>query len=190
MGHRMWGRLFFCSLVAGALLATGCSSKKRIILLTNGDDPYWDVVRSGMKDAERDFKLSEGNLKIEVDKNDATPKGQIDKLTQYANQTDIAAVAISATDAKNTQLADAMRQLIKQGIQVITLDSDVDRETFARCAVCVFGNRQRDRRPRIGQGRQRAAARRWKLRGVRGHKVRVERNGTHAGFRRRGRRGF
>ena len=139
MGHRMWGRLFFCSLVAGALLATGCSSKKRIILLTNGDDPYWDVVRSGMKDAERDFKLSEGNLKIEVDKNDATPKGQIDKLTQYANQTDIAAVAISATDAKNTQLADAMRQLIKQGIQVITLDSDVDRENLRDARFAYLG---------------------------------------------------
>jgi ribose transport system substrate-binding protein len=123
------GRWSFCLLLGVLFLLTGCSNKKRVILLTNGDDPFWDVVRSGMKDAERDFKLSDGNLKVEVDKNDATPKGQIDKLTQYANQTDIAAVAISATDAKNTQLADAMRQLIKQGIQVITLDSDVDRDT-------------------------------------------------------------
>jgi ribose transport system substrate-binding protein len=128
--HHPHGRLFHC-IVGGAMLLVvcGCSGKKRVILLTNGDDPFWDVVRSGMKDAERDLKLSAGGLKIEVDKNDATPKGQIDKLTQYANQTDIAAVAISATDAKNTQLADALRQLIKQGVQVITLDSDVDRST-------------------------------------------------------------
>jgi ribose transport system substrate-binding protein len=133
------GRWGFCLLLGVLFLLTGCSNKKRIILLTNGDDPYWDVVRSGMKDAERDFKLSDGNLKIEVDKNDATPKGQIDKLTQYANQTDIAAVAISATDAKNTQLADAMRQLIKQGIQVITLDSDVDRETLRDARFAYLG---------------------------------------------------
>ena len=114
MGLSNVGSAVFLSVRGVALVATGCSNKKRVILVTNGDDPFWDVVRSGMKDAERDFKLSDGNLKVEVDKNDATPKGQIDKLTQYANQTDIAAVAISAIDAKNTQLADAMRQLISR----------------------------------------------------------------------------
>ena len=30
---------------------------KRVILLTNGADPFWDAMRAGMQDAEKDFKL-------------------------------------------------------------------------------------------------------------------------------------
>lgn len=112
---------------------------KRLILLTNGDVPFWDAMRSGMEDAARDFNLAHGGLKVEMDKNDGTPKGQIDKLTQYANQTDIAAVAISATDAKSTQMADAMRRLLKQGIAVITVDSDVDRRAARDARFAYFG---------------------------------------------------
>jgi ribose transport system substrate-binding protein len=97
-------------------------------MLTNGDDPFWDAMRAGMEDAGRDLKLADAGFKVELDKNDNTPKGQIDKLTQYANQTDIAAVALSSTDARSTQIADAMRALGKQGIKVITIDSDVDRK--------------------------------------------------------------
>lgn len=109
--------------------ATGSGKAKRLIMLTNGDDPFWDAMRAGMEDAARDLKLADAGFKVELDKNDNTPKGQIDKLTQYANQTDIAAVALSSTDARSTQIADAMRALGKQGIKVVTIDSDVDRKT-------------------------------------------------------------
>jgi ribose transport system substrate-binding protein len=109
--------------------ATGTGKPKRLIMLTNGDDPFWDAMRAGMEDAARDLKLADAGFKVELDKNDNTPKGQIDKLTQYANQTDIAAVALSSTDARSTQIADAMRALGKQGIKVVTIDSDVDRKT-------------------------------------------------------------
>ena len=115
-------------LVAVVAVGGGCrKDTKRVILLTNGDDPFWDAMRSGMEDAEKDLKLGEANLKAELDKNDNTPKGQVDKLKQYAGQTDIAGVAISVTDAKNVAIADAMRDLQKQGVTVITVDSDVDR---------------------------------------------------------------
>ena len=100
---------------------------KRLILLTNGDDPFWDAMRSGMEDAAKELKLDEAKLKAELDKNDNTPKGQVDKLKQYASQTDVAGVAVSVTDAKNVAIADAMRNLQKQGVKVITVDSDVDR---------------------------------------------------------------
>jgi ribose transport system substrate-binding protein len=104
-------------------------SAKRIILLTNGADPFWDAMRVGMQDAERDFKLADSGLRTVMDVNDGKPKGQIDRLRQYANQTDIAAVAVSVTDSKNLAIARAMEDCQKSGIKVIAIDSDVDRKT-------------------------------------------------------------
>jgi ribose transport system substrate-binding protein len=109
---------------------TNTGKTKRVILLTNGDDPFWDAMRSGMEKAAKDFDLAAANLRVEMDKNDGTSKGQIDKLKQYANQTDIAAVAISVTDADNAALSRAMKDLDKAGIKVITIDSDINREKF------------------------------------------------------------
>ena len=61
-----------------ALVAAGCGSSsatavssaapaagaadggKRIILLTNGADPFWDAMRAGMQDAEKEFELAGG----------------------------------------------------------------------------------------------------------------------------------
>src|SRR5262245_60708802 len=81
---------------------------KRIILLTNGADPFWDAMRAGMLDAERKYNLADVGLRTVMDVNDGTAKGQIDKLRQYANQTDIAAVAVSVTNAQNAGIARAM----------------------------------------------------------------------------------
>ncbi len=103
-------------------------SLRRLLMLTNGDDPFWDAMRAGMEDADRDFKLSEVGLRAELDKNDGTAKGQVDKLKQYAGQNDIAAVSISVTDSQNVAIHDAMRALRSQGIEVVTIDSDVDRK--------------------------------------------------------------
>ena len=41
-----------------ALALAGCDARgdagtKRIILLTNGADPFWDAMRAGMQDAEQ-----------------------------------------------------------------------------------------------------------------------------------------
>jgi ribose transport system substrate-binding protein len=102
---------------------------KRVILLTNGADPFWDAMRAGMQDAEKDFKLRDANLQVVMDVNDGTPKGQVDRLRQYANQSDIAAVAVSVTDAKNLAIAKAMEACQQAGIQVVAVDSDVDRKT-------------------------------------------------------------
>jgi ribose transport system substrate-binding protein len=103
-------------------------SVRRLIILTNGEDPFWNAMRSGMQDAERDLKLADVGLKAELDKGTGESKGQVDKLKQYAGQTDIAAIAISVTDDKNNAIFEAMRSLRSQGVKVITIDSDVDRE--------------------------------------------------------------
>ncbi len=126
--------------LTSALLFSGCrptsssssggGKEKRVILLTNGDDPFWDAMRTGMEKAAEDFDLASVGLRVEMDKNDGTAKGQIDKLKQYAGQTDIAAVAISVTDADNSALADAMRQLDASGVKVITIDSDINRDQY------------------------------------------------------------
>ena len=124
-------------LVAGlvTLALCGCrpagdtsSDTKRVILLTNGADPFWDAMLAGMRDAERDFDLKAAGLRVVREVNDGTPKGQIDHLRQYANQSDIAAIAVSVTDSKNRAIARAMRGCQAAGIKVIAIDSDVDRD--------------------------------------------------------------
>ena len=108
----------------------GSKSTKRILILTNGNSPYWDACRAGVQDANTQLKLAEAGLSAEMEVNDGTPQGQIDKLRQYGSQSDIAAVGVSAIDASNAAVADELRALQKKGIAVITIDSDLDREKF------------------------------------------------------------
>lgn len=112
---------------------------KRIIVLTNGNSPYWDACRAGVQDANTQLKLAEAGLVAEMEVNDGTPQGQIDKLRQYGSQSDIAAVGVSAIDASNAAVADEMRNLQKKGIAVITIDSDLDREKFRNARSAFVG---------------------------------------------------
>jgi putative heme-binding domain-containing protein len=105
----------------------GASETKRIIILINGDSPFWDACRVGVPEAEKEFKLAAANLHAVVESNDGTPQGQLDKLRQFASQSDIVAIGISPCDAANVAIAEEMRNLQKRGIHVITIDSDVDR---------------------------------------------------------------
>ena len=121
--------------VLASIIPCGCntssdsgpeSNAKRIILLTNGDDPFWDAARKGIEKAAEEFNLADSNLQATMDKGNFSEGAQIDKLNQYATQTDIAAVAISPVDAKNKGIADAMKVLRDKGVHVITIDSDMD----------------------------------------------------------------
>ena len=135
-------------LALAALSASGCGTSardaasggtKRVILLTNGADPFWDAMRVGMQDAEKDFHLAEAGLRTVMDVNDGTPKGQVDRLRQYANQSDIAAVAVSVTDSANPAIAGAMEECQRAGIQVIAIDSDVDRKNSRQARFAYLG---------------------------------------------------
>ncbi len=128
-----------CVLLVGMGLAVGltplgCSnagsgSEKRIILLTNGNSPFWDAGRAGMQEAEKDLKLHESGLSAVFEVNNGMPQGQIDKLRQFATQSDdVAGVCISAVDAANQRVAELMRELRGKGVHVLTFDSDVDRD--------------------------------------------------------------
>jgi ribose transport system substrate-binding protein len=117
----------------------GSGGAKRVILLTNGADPFWDAMRVGMLDAEKKFDLAGAGLRTVMDVNDGTPKGQVDRLRQYANQSDIAAVAVSVTDSANPAIAGAMEECQRAGIKVITIDSDVDRKTNRKARFAYLG---------------------------------------------------
>ncbi len=108
----------------------GGSGKKRIILLTNGNSPFWDACRAGLQAGEKDFNLSDAGLVAVMEVNDGTPKGQIDKLRQYGNQADVVAIAVSALDADNIAVAEEMKKLRGKGIKVICVDADVNRDRF------------------------------------------------------------
>src|SRR5262245_14224364 len=144
-------RLGGAALLGGVMaLTAGCTARggggggaaggaKRIIILNNGDSPFWDACRAGLLEAEKELKLKEAGLKAAFESNDATPQGQIDRLRQFASQSDIAAVGVSAIDGNNVAIADQMRELKKKGVQVITIDSDVDRERLRDARTAFIG---------------------------------------------------
>lgn len=107
---------------------------KRIIVLMNGNSPFWDAVRAGMNQAANEFGVN-----AVLEGNNGKPEGQISKLRQFGTQSDIGAVAISATDAANAAIVDEMRALQKKGIHVVTIDSDIDRERFRDARFAFIG---------------------------------------------------
>ena len=106
------------------------AEQKRIIVLTNGNSPFWDACRAGIIDAQKELNLKDAGFRAIMEVNDGTPQGQLDKLRQFASQSDIAAVGVSALDANNVAIADEMRKLQKKGVKIVTIDSDVDRKTL------------------------------------------------------------
>jgi ribose transport system substrate-binding protein len=103
---------------------------KRIMFVTNGDDPFWDALLSGLNEGAKQHKLAEAGLSVQRDVNNGTAEGQIEKLRQYATQDDIAGVAISVIQADNAAIIEEMRNLQKKGIKVITVDGDVNRQLY------------------------------------------------------------
>ncbi|MCO6454016.1 MAG: substrate-binding domain-containing protein [Pirellulaceae bacterium] len=140
----LWGFVWLaalggCSGPANQPGQPSATQTRRLILLTNGDDPFWDAMRQGMNKASEDLRLSESGLAVFLDKGDFSEEAQINKLQQYATQSDIAAVAISPVDAKNRGIADAMRALRAKGVHVIAVDSDMDRELYRDCRFAYLG---------------------------------------------------
>ncbi|MCA9040681.1 MAG: hypothetical protein KDA65_10070, partial [Planctomycetaceae bacterium] len=103
-------------------------STRRIILLTNGNSPYWDAFAAGAKQAEEKLDVGKQGLKVVIDRGNFSPETQIDKLRQYQGATDIAAVAICVTDPKNQALVNQMVALSESGVKLITVDSDINRD--------------------------------------------------------------
>jgi len=116
---------------------------KRIVILENGNSPYWDAARAGMQDAAKELKFKQAGLRAILEVNDGTPGGQLEKLQQLNSQSDIVGVGVSALDADNVAVVEEMRKLQKKGVQVVTIDSDVSRDKFRDCRSAFIGTDNR-----------------------------------------------
>ena len=138
-GAMLFGSLFGCGGDSSAPSGSGSpkvdlgsaapsGDLKRIIILTNGNSPFWDAAAAGARDAEQEMSLAAEGFRVVVDRNDGKVESQIDKLRSYAGATDIAAVGVSVLDAQNEAIPSELRKLQKAGIKIVTIDSDVNRE--------------------------------------------------------------
>jgi ribose transport system substrate-binding protein len=116
--------------VTGANNEGGASGGKRIVFLINTPDPFWDACRAGFETGTKDWKLAESGYSATFESNNGTAQGQIDKLRQFATQSDIVAVAISVIQADNAALVEEMKNLQAKGVKIITVDGDVNRDQF------------------------------------------------------------
>jgi ribose transport system substrate-binding protein len=115
------------------------SGRKRIILLTNSNSPFWYACRAGVREANRELGLEKAGLRAVMEVNDGTLQGQINKLRQFSRLADVAAIGISAIQADSAGVANEMRAFQERGIPVITVDSDVDREMWRDTRVAFLG---------------------------------------------------
>ena len=109
---------------------SGSSGPKRLIFITNGDDPFWDACNAGLIEGAKQFGIESQGLRVVMEKNNATAQGQIEKLRQLGSQSDVAGVAISVIQAENAAIVEEMKNLAAKGVKVITVDGDVNREKF------------------------------------------------------------
>jgi ribose transport system substrate-binding protein len=115
------------------------TARKRLIVLTNGNSPYWDACRAGILDANRELDLEVKGFVGVMEVNDGTPQGQLDKLRQFGSQADVAGIGVSAIDAANSAIAEELRALQMKGVAVVTIDSDVDRDKFRDARFAFIG---------------------------------------------------
>lgn len=114
---------------AGPAAGSGKGSK-RIIILTNGDDPFWDACEAGMHHAAEEMGLAGQGYSVTFDRADFTDKGQVDKIRQYAMQKDVAGFGISVFNPDSTAVAKELRALRDRGVKVITIDGEINREKY------------------------------------------------------------
>jgi|TARA_Y100000385_G_scaffold271738_1_gene311921 ribose transport system substrate-binding protein len=104
---------------------------RRFIFITNGDDPYFDVLNAGLQTGAEKFALADKGLEVVMEKNNATAQGQIDRLRQLVTQADVAGVAISVIQAENVAIVEEMKRLTEKGVSVITVDGDINQKLFS-----------------------------------------------------------
>lgn len=123
----------------GSATSNDGAGLKRIVILTNTNSPFWDACREGVLAAREELKLKDMGLTAEMEVNNGTPEGQLEKLRQLGNQADIVAIGLSAVNATNIAVAEEMLLLQKKGVKVITIDSDIDREKFRSSRTAFVG---------------------------------------------------
>ena len=136
--------LCLAAILFSVVSMSGCSETpesnlKRIVILTNGPDPFWDTCEAGAKSAEEKLGLKGKGYRVTFERADFTDKGQINKLKQYLLQDDIVAVGISVYNPESRAVAAEMRKLRKKGVKVITIDGDTSRDKFRDARYAYLG---------------------------------------------------
>jgi len=101
---------------------------KRIIIQSNGTSPFWDAVKIGAQEAAADLITAEEGLRVVFDTGNFSDRGQIGKLRSYQGMSDVAGLGIAITNSGNPAIAKELRKLARQGVKIVTIDSDVDRK--------------------------------------------------------------
>ncbi|MCA9165033.1 MAG: substrate-binding domain-containing protein [Planctomycetales bacterium] len=112
---------------------------RRIIIVTNGPDPFWDTCEAGAKAAEKELGLVEKGFVVDFQRGDFTDKRQIEMLKQYVIASDVAAVGVSVFNPESRNLATEMRTLQGKGVKVVTIDSDLNREKYRDARFAYLG---------------------------------------------------
>lgn len=118
---------------------TGAAGARRIIILVNNPSSFWDACRAGVLDAQRELALDDHQLVASMEVPDGTIQGQLDRLRQFATQSDIAALGISPLESDNAAIADELRKLREKGVKIVTFDSDLDRTKYRDLRTAFLG---------------------------------------------------
>lgn len=118
---------------------SGSAGTKRIVILTNGDDPFWDACEAGAMKAEEELGLKDQGFVVTFDRADFTDKGQVDKIKQYALQQDVVAFGISVYNPDSPAVARELEALRDRGVKVVTIDGDVNREKYRQVRYAYLG---------------------------------------------------
>lgn len=100
--------------------ASSPSGAPRFLFVTNTTADWWLAAEKGVLDGAKAF-----GCEAELRQNDGTVQGQINKLREALSLPGIKGVAVSALEANAPGIIDAMQELQKAGIVVITIDADV-----------------------------------------------------------------
>ena len=91
----------------------------RLVFITNGSSAWWNAILKGMIDGGRNSRPS-----VQMRHNEGESSGQIRLLEDVLSMPDVKGVAISVMEKDSPGIADKMRDLLKYGKVVITVNSD------------------------------------------------------------------
>ncbi|MGQ9881157.1 MAG: substrate-binding domain-containing protein [Armatimonadota bacterium] len=124
--HRQW----LLAVALGTILMVGCSKPKetttqapsgekklRIVLITNGNSPFWDPMEVGMKKAAQDLGCEAISRRPTTD----SPALQRQIIEEYMAQK-VDGIGISVIESDT--IGPVIDELMNSGIKVITFDSD------------------------------------------------------------------
>ena len=120
--------------------AADADGLRRLVILTNGDDPFWDACEAGAKSAAEELDLESKGYTLSFERSDFTVEGQVDKLRQYHSAGDVAGLGISVYDSQASSIARELKTLAEEdGVEVVTIDGDLDRQRYRDLRIAYLG---------------------------------------------------